>query len=773
MTDKNVVLEGYMKKLKTTKKKYFVLFGDTRDMFAHLRYYDSEKKFKQSLNKRDTPNSKKCIILRECFNINRRLDTRHPNVLALYTKEECFSIIFEFEEDLHKWLNALLRLQKGSSLNDSEPTPRPQFDHIWEVNIEKKGLGESKGLHGPYRLCICEKNLSFVKAGIHLTPNRDTNLDIIDISLGSIRRYGAQQCYFYLEIGRVSKTGPGELYLATADPLTAQNLYDTILRYVKQGKVIEESTAVYHRDRSLSVNETSKPVTQYNIGSMELNSEIKPYNDSCHRERCDSLPSSNVISLNKTKSATRPYSVCSRSPTTPSPLSPMSHTLSSKSDDDSSFTVDEVDCIDDVSKNFKNLSCSHSKMTILEETSEDMSISEKGQTHLHENTPVTISESLVEKQEYLEMLPSLESKTRTEVRSRTSSFAEDIPSYNTRFHLPDGLSSSASSVTSGTPSTDTRFSAFHLEKTFSHFSEDNNDFVLRPTRTYSVGSKPDNIKTKTLDGFNTDAHKNSTRIRAFSVGSKVKNRLNDLGKIDTKEKKMRKPQSDKCTSVPALIKTPKSGISDQADHISFQNKSGSLNRSIFGSPKTTDSSEYMVMHPSNNNAEKFVQETKKSDYVEMGARSDRFSSKPIEIVIKKNNDKFQSHDTTSSPQIDYASEIDSHNTMFPLSLDKNSTWDMKSLPLESKLTTSNSQEHQHNDVVIDSTQHIDEGDYATLLPGDGFENKKDEDMKDYKPNYIDLYFPQQSKENNCNPKKDDTTTKSTYAQIVFPDFQPK
>lgn len=130
MVDKNIILEGYMKKFKTMKKKYFVLFGDTKDMFAHLRYYDTEKKFKQSLNKRDGPNTKKCIILRDCFNINRRLDTRYPNVLALYTREECFCIIFDTEEDLQKWLNTMLRLQKGTSLNENEPTPRPQFGEI-------------------------------------------------------------------------------------------------------------------------------------------------------------------------------------------------------------------------------------------------------------------------------------------------------------------------------------------------------------------------------------------------------------------------------------------------------------------------------------------------------------------------------------------------------------------------------------------------------------------------------------------------------------------
>lgn len=50
-----------------------------------------------------------------------------------------------------------------------------------------------------------------------------------------------------------------------------------LYRYAKQGKIVEESTTVYHRDRSLSVNETSKPSTlQYNIG-IDNNSEVKSY----------------------------------------------------------------------------------------------------------------------------------------------------------------------------------------------------------------------------------------------------------------------------------------------------------------------------------------------------------------------------------------------------------------------------------------------------------------------------------------------------------------
>lgn len=56
---------------------------------------------------------------------------------------------------------------------------------------------------------------------------------------------------------------------------------------------------------------------------------------------------------------------------------------------------------------------------------------------------------------------------------------------------------SSCSVTSGTPSTDMRFSEYHLEKVSSYFTpseEDETSSLDRPTRAYSVGSRPDAMK---------------------------------------------------------------------------------------------------------------------------------------------------------------------------------------------------------------------------------------------------------------------------------------
>lgn len=107
ISDDGMVLSGYHKKLKTMKKKFFVLYEETSTNQARLEYYDTEKKFLQ----RAEP--KRVIYLKDCFNINRRLDTKHRFVIVLSSREGGFGIVLESENDLRKWLDKLLLLQRN------------------------------------------------------------------------------------------------------------------------------------------------------------------------------------------------------------------------------------------------------------------------------------------------------------------------------------------------------------------------------------------------------------------------------------------------------------------------------------------------------------------------------------------------------------------------------------------------------------------------------------------------------------------------------------
>lgn len=115
-----VVLQGYLKKLKTMKKKYFVLLSDSGDKSARLEYYDSEKKFRARFG-----HPKRSIVLKSCFHISKRLDTKQKFVIALYTKDDSFCVVLENENDLNKWLKALLALHR---IEDTEvDLPRTNF----------------------------------------------------------------------------------------------------------------------------------------------------------------------------------------------------------------------------------------------------------------------------------------------------------------------------------------------------------------------------------------------------------------------------------------------------------------------------------------------------------------------------------------------------------------------------------------------------------------------------------------------------------------------
>lgn len=114
-----VVLQGYLKKQKTMKKKYFVLVNDNGEKPARLEYYDSEKKCRSRFG-----HPKRSIVLKSCFHISRRLDTKQKFVIALYTKEDSFCIVLETETEMSRWLEALQILHR---INESVEMPRTTF----------------------------------------------------------------------------------------------------------------------------------------------------------------------------------------------------------------------------------------------------------------------------------------------------------------------------------------------------------------------------------------------------------------------------------------------------------------------------------------------------------------------------------------------------------------------------------------------------------------------------------------------------------------------
>ncbi|XP_062545854.1 uncharacterized protein LOC134212214 isoform X3 [Armigeres subalbatus] len=663
----NVMLHGYYRKLKTNKKKYFVVYGDTPDKNARLEYFDSEKKFKQSWLKSSSVQAKRSIVLRSCFNINKRHDIK-KHVIALYTKDDCFCIVFDSEEELNRWLRTLLSLQRGEE-SEGEP-PRPTFEHVWDVFVERKGLGDSCGILGTYRLCITDKTLSLVRIGPPTTNSGDERVEVVEFSLASIRRCGASQRYFYLEVGRSSKIGPGEIWMEAPDAIIAHNMHTTIMKPTKNREV--DGLGPIPRNRSSSANAASKPTQM--LGRRQTYTGQKPVNCSpsggaaIARERCDSLPSRNrttsetsthqqQLIMNSggmppprtipSASFNRPQSMIvnrqSHSHSPPvhsSPLSPPSGACSTGSDG-SSFSIDEPDSYNsshtpDEGNGFpKVINHLSSGCSIPEENSEEY-INNYGKVplrpqmqhrsmdefvshlkHSYNSLSLPISQAIRRgspappanivgsvdgtsnymemcspcgsspgdpsgNSGYIPMSPSTDFPRglySSSAHSRTSSLAEDTvdayvpmaaPGHNTEEYVDmdpshnssnrtiapssgfaatishaatigggggggggnGNISSAASScsITSGTPSTDMRFSGYHLDKVEARFTPSEDDEMERPLRTYSVGSRLEHNKRKLrVDMLSSEGSSNS-RVRAFSVGSRAKVPRSDVYK---------------------------------------------------------------------------------------------------------------------------------------------------------------------------------------------------------------------------------------------------
>jgi insulin receptor substrate 1 len=118
--------------------------------------------------------------------------------------------------------------------------------------------------------------------------------------------------------------------------------------------------------------------------------------------------------------------------------------------------------------------------------------------------PMHPSNNLPNGEDYMDMQPPASTNS-----SRTSTRGGDISS-----------ATSSCSITSGTPSTDIRFSEYHLDKVQACFTPSEDDDLLdRPPRTYSVGSKLEHSKRK-LHTDRVIAEHSNPRHRAYSVGSR-------------------------------------------------------------------------------------------------------------------------------------------------------------------------------------------------------------------------------------------------------------
>ncbi|XP_071101820.1 insulin receptor substrate 1-B-like isoform X1 [Haliotis cracherodii] len=240
---------GYLKKLKTNKKKFFVLRSTSSSGPARLEYYDSEKKF------RNGQLPKRSIQLHTLLNINKKYDSKHKYAIALYTKDDCFSVMADDESEQEDWYALLLDYQ-CEYLREGD-NRREHYEHVWQVTIQQKGLGTGKTLRGNFRLCLSKQSLSLFRI--------NSDKPQVSFQLATVRSLAHHDNLFRMEVGSWAPTGAGELWMHVEDSVIAQSMHEAILNCMKDATAMssfDESDSGRFEKRSESIAYRNRPHSQ-------------------------------------------------------------------------------------------------------------------------------------------------------------------------------------------------------------------------------------------------------------------------------------------------------------------------------------------------------------------------------------------------------------------------------------------------------------------------------------------------------------------------------
>ncbi|XP_032968817.1 insulin receptor substrate 4 [Rhinolophus ferrumequinum] len=251
-----VCKRGYLRKQKHGHRRYFVLKLETADAPARLEYYENARKFRHSVRAAAAAAAaaasgagvpalippRRVITLYQCFSVSQRADARYRHLIALFTQDEYFAMVAENESEQESWYLLLSRLILESkrrrcgtpgappdggpaALASAAAAEPPFYKDVWQVIVKPRGLGHRKELSGVFRLCLTDEEVVFVRL--------NTEVASVVVQLLSIRRCGHSEQYFFLEVGRSTVIGPGELWMQVDDCVVAQNMHELFLEKMR------------------------------------------------------------------------------------------------------------------------------------------------------------------------------------------------------------------------------------------------------------------------------------------------------------------------------------------------------------------------------------------------------------------------------------------------------------------------------------------------------------------------------------------------------------
>jgi len=328
-----LIKEGYISKLKSKKRRYFVLYGENENEPARLEYYENEKRFKTN------PNAyKRQILLKDCFAVIEKNDPRFKNnkifVFAIYTRSDCFSLMFDNQDEMNSWFSLINEVHKKTLTKHNSSVLHNDYDKIWYVVIkDKKSL-----IKGAFYMCLTPEEIHLYKVDgsnakepdkrlsssldksvdqvdksnstsdkqtIYQTTNEGEDNSLLRFPFSLIRSYGHQtgsNCILSIHLGRSSDIGSCELCFELKDCDTSQHVHSLIANSMLAAKNSE------YRMRSNSENNRTISRLRNKSLSDKTSSQLSSSTPISHSKTTTSISqqtpsSSNPVSGSNSKSS--------------------------------------------------------------------------------------------------------------------------------------------------------------------------------------------------------------------------------------------------------------------------------------------------------------------------------------------------------------------------------------------------------------------------------------------------------------------------------------
>lgn len=260
------ILDCNARKLPSSRKWYRVTLIVPDNGIPIIEYHRTGSSSKK-------PN--KSIQFVDLLFADKKHDTNEKFAFSIYTIDRTTTFVAKDEATMNDWLSKVREYQ--SSLYPEFK----RYETIFEATLLDKGLAKTMNIQGQYRLALCKDSLDLIPVLSNqqqtiLTNNNTTTTTTtnhhhlpqplphhqtfhrrhpllrsktIELVLRSIRRCGHTDCNFYIEPGRHSQIGEGDLWMTLTKKSTARQLHELMLATMKSNT---EDQFLYKTPRSRS-----------------------------------------------------------------------------------------------------------------------------------------------------------------------------------------------------------------------------------------------------------------------------------------------------------------------------------------------------------------------------------------------------------------------------------------------------------------------------------------------------------------------------------------